>query len=63
MLSHNDLGLWKEDVASKSYRSGHKGTVFATYNYHSGNILAIIAAKSYCPERETKVIMCNAVTF
>jgi hypothetical protein len=32
----------------KIYRSGRKEGVIATDSYHSGNILAVIASKSYC---------------
>jgi hypothetical protein len=30
------------------YRSGHKEAVIATHSYHFGNILSVIASKSYC---------------
>jgi hypothetical protein len=40
--------LWRNVIASKSYRSGRKEAVIATDIYHSGNILAVIASKSYC---------------
>jgi hypothetical protein len=39
--------LWRKVIASKSYRSGHKGAVIVTYSYRSGNILAVIAIKTY----------------
>jgi hypothetical protein len=35
-------------IASKIYSPGHTGPVITTYSYRSGNILAIIASKSYC---------------
>jgi hypothetical protein len=47
-LSHNTLELWRKDVASKSYRSGHKEAVIVNCSYRSGNILAVIASESYC---------------
>jgi hypothetical protein len=34
-----------KSFASKSYHSGHKGAVIATYSYRSDNILAVIAFK------------------
>jgi hypothetical protein len=42
--------LWRNVIASKSYRSGHKEAVIATDSYRSGNVLAVIASKSYCPD-------------
>ncbi len=49
-LSHNTLGLRRKVIASKSYRTGHKGAVIATCSYRSGNVLAIIASESYCSD-------------
>ncbi len=37
--------------------------VIAIYSYRSGNIVAVIAFKSYCSDSKTKAIACNAVTF
>jgi hypothetical protein len=55
--------LWRNDLASKSYRSGQNEAVIATDSYRSGNILAITAFKSYCSDSKAKAITCNAVTF
>jgi hypothetical protein len=55
-LSHDALGQWGRANASERYRSLHKGAVIATYNYFSGNILAIIASKSYCSDSKAKAI-------
>ncbi len=55
--------LWRNDLASKSYRSGQNEVVIATDSYRSGNILAITAFKSYCSDSKAKAITCNAVTF
>jgi hypothetical protein len=33
--------MWKQVIASKSYRSQHEEAIIAFYSYHSGNILAI----------------------
>jgi hypothetical protein len=40
--------MWKKVIASKIYCSDHNGAVIATYSYQAGNILAVIASKSYC---------------
>jgi hypothetical protein len=35
--------LWRKVIVSKSYHSGQKGAIIATYSYRFDNILAIIA--------------------
>jgi hypothetical protein len=62
-LSHNAVGLCRKGIASKSYCSRQIEAVIAAYNYRSGNILTVIAFKSYFSTSKPKVIMCNAVTF
>jgi hypothetical protein len=50
-------------IASKSYRSGLKEDVVATYSSPSSNILGIIASKRYCVDSWAKAIPLNAVIF
>jgi hypothetical protein len=40
--------LWRKVTALRSYRSGQKEAIIATYSYGSVNILDVIASKSYC---------------
>jgi hypothetical protein len=62
-LSHNAVGLCRKGIASKNYCSRQIEAVIAAYNYRSGNILTVIAFKSYFSTSKPKAIMCNAVTF
>jgi hypothetical protein len=55
--------LGRNVIASKSYRSGHKGAVIAIDRYRSGNILDVFSSKSYCSNSQAKAITCNAITF
>jgi hypothetical protein len=55
--------MWKKVIASKIYCSGHNGALIATYSYQAGNILGVIASKSYCSDSSAKAMTCNAVTF
>jgi hypothetical protein len=42
--------LWRNIIASETYGSGHEA-VIAIDSYRSGNILAVIASKSYCSDK------------
>ncbi len=63
-LLHNALGLCRKVIASKSYRFWQIEAVIATpFSYRFGNILTVIAFKSYCSASKAKAMTCNAVTF
>ncbi len=50
MLSYNVVTLWRNVIASISYRSEHIGAIIASYSYRSKPIdqCRIIASISYC---------------
>jgi hypothetical protein len=61
-LLHNAIGGGEKSLLLEVI-FGHREAVIATHSYRSGNILAVIASKSYCFDSQTKAITCNAVTY
>ncbi len=47
-LSYNVLTLWRNVIASISYRFDHIGAVIASYSNRSKLYISVIASISYC---------------